>query len=584
MGLQVVRLAGENNTADKAARLFNLNVGVLGHVDSGKTSLVAALSTHLSTAALDKHPQSKERGITLDLGFSSFTVDQLPPQIQQQGSFTGLQVTLVDCPGHASLIRTIIGGAQIIDMMLLVIDVTKGIQAQTAECIVLGEIATDRIIVILSKIDLLPEPGRPKLIAKAQKLVKATFQATRFAGCTILPASVKPGEGEEQARGQGMDAIVAEIMRLVPSKPWQPGGAFLFAVDHCFSIRGQGTVLTGTVLQGGAKVGEVIELPELRLQKKVKSMQMFRRPVQSCAQGDRVGICVTKLDATSIERGLACTPASIPTFSSAIAAVEKIRFHVGELKTRMKLHVTVGHSTVMATAMFFGLPDSPGAPSSLSAIAMRIGRLSVKDDVHSFDFAQEYLHQNYLYGLEGRPVASEQSRSPSHGQSSQTGSTARHYGPQWALLEFSQPITAPKDALVIGSRLDADAGFKTCRLALYGRIVSLIDSSVPADLAKLKIYKTKQKNGAIKRVDKDANGAVCQGLFKKETDLTPFVGMKVTAGCGTSGVITGSFGKSGKFRVSFADGLPQQLGDGDKALALVFKRFVFDRDKRHMAQ
>lgn len=60
--------------------------------------------------------------------------------------------------------------------------------------------------------------------------------------------------------------------------------------------------------------------------------------------------------------------------------------------------------------------------------------------------------------------------------------------------------------------------------------------------------------------------------------------VQVTAGCGTSGVITGSFGKSGKFRVSFADGLPQQLGDGDKALALVFKRFVFDRDKRHMAQ
>ena len=88
---------------------------------------VAALSTKISTAALDKHPQSKERGITLDLGFSSFTVP-MPARLSTALPCRELQFTLVDCPGHASLIRTIIGGAQIIDMMLLVIDVTKGIQ------------------------------------------------------------------------------------------------------------------------------------------------------------------------------------------------------------------------------------------------------------------------------------------------------------------------------------------------------------------------------------------------------------------------------------------------------------------------
>ena len=87
---------------------------------------VASLSTELSTAALDKHPQSKERGITLDLGFSSFTVP-MPDHLRHLPGHS-LQVTLVDCPGHASLIRTIIGGAQIIDMMMLVVDVTKGIQ------------------------------------------------------------------------------------------------------------------------------------------------------------------------------------------------------------------------------------------------------------------------------------------------------------------------------------------------------------------------------------------------------------------------------------------------------------------------
>ena len=100
-----------------------------------QTSLVRALSTMISTAALDKNPQSRERGITLDLGFSAF---QVSPPAHLAGEYDHLQFTLVDCPGHASLIRTIIGGAQIIDMMLLVVDATKGMQTQSAECVVIG--------------------------------------------------------------------------------------------------------------------------------------------------------------------------------------------------------------------------------------------------------------------------------------------------------------------------------------------------------------------------------------------------------------------------------------------------------------
>ena len=93
-----------------ADKTLNFNVGVLGHVDSGKTSLAKALSTVASTASFDKNPQSKERGITLDLGFSSFTVD-IPEHLKDdRKKYENLQFTLVDCPGHASLIRTIIGG------------------------------------------------------------------------------------------------------------------------------------------------------------------------------------------------------------------------------------------------------------------------------------------------------------------------------------------------------------------------------------------------------------------------------------------------------------------------------------------
>ena len=96
--------------SNMAASTLNFNVGVLGHIDSGKTSLAKALSTVASTASFDKNPQSKERGITLDLGFSSFSVD-IPEHLKlKDDSLEKLQFTLVDCPGHASLIRTIIGG------------------------------------------------------------------------------------------------------------------------------------------------------------------------------------------------------------------------------------------------------------------------------------------------------------------------------------------------------------------------------------------------------------------------------------------------------------------------------------------
>jgi selenocysteine-specific elongation factor len=150
--MAVSAAAAPADVAAHPARTLNVNVGVLGHVDSGKTSLgmpslsaqtqsdrelieyarttARVLSSVASTAAFDKNPQSRERGITLDLGFSSFLLPSVPASLR---AYDAVQITLVDCPGHASLIRTIIGGAQIIDLMLLVVDVVKGIQTQTAE-------------------------------------------------------------------------------------------------------------------------------------------------------------------------------------------------------------------------------------------------------------------------------------------------------------------------------------------------------------------------------------------------------------------------------------------------------------------
>ncbi|CAL8462357.1 g1890 [Coccomyxa elongata] len=556
---------------DECQPLHNINVGVLGHVDSGKTSLVAALSTKLSTAALDKHPQSKERGITLDLGFSSFTVP-MPARLIAALPCRELQFTLVDCPGHASLIRTIIGGAQIIDMMLLVIDVTKGIQAQTAECLVVGEIATQHMVVVINKVDLLPAELRHKLVVKACKRLAQTFAATTFAGCPMVAVSAKPGGGDGPAPpAEGVPELIGELVKMVPAQPRLVRGPFLFSADHCFLVKGQGTVLTGTVLSGSAEVGGMVELPELRVVKKVKSMQVFRQPVSACRQGDRAGICVTQLDASTLERTLLCTPGSVPTFTSAIAAVEKVRFFSGTLPSKGRVHVSLGHCTLMAEVTYFGTPDGSGhePAAALRLVLDRIGQLALNENVGEFDYSTDYAYQHELHGLEGRPSAS--------------GRQCQHYGPQWALLKFSQPVTAPKDALVIGSRFDTDVSKAACRLAFYGRLVALLRAEDPSELAHLRIFKLKMRAGSIDRVAPDGFSAVCKGMFKKDTDISLFAGMKVTTASGAVGTIEGSFGKSGKFKVAFPKGIVP-AAPGHNSITLTFKRYIYDQNKRNMVQ
>lgn len=117
-------------------------------------------------------------------------------------------------------------------------------------------------------------------------------------------------------------------------------------------------------LQGSCKVSDTIELPALKLKRPIKSIHMFHKPVPSIKRGDRAGICVTQLNPKQIERGLAAAPGCVPTFSTALARVDKVRFYAAGVSSKHKYHVIVGHATVMAEATFFGLPDGKGSSQS----------------------------------------------------------------------------------------------------------------------------------------------------------------------------------------------------------------------------
>ncbi|XP_073848081.1 eukaryotic translation elongation factor, selenocysteine-specific [Musca autumnalis] len=515
----------------------NFNIGILGHVDSGKTSLAKVLSKVQSTAAFDKSNQSQERGITLDLGFSALIIEA-PKKIRQENTnIEKLQLTFVDCPGHASLIRTIIGGAQIIDMMILVIDAQKGIQTQTAECIVIGELLKRKLIVVINKIDMLEagakrEVALKKLDMKLRKALSTTSFGDTF---PIYHVSALSGEGIPEFL-KGIENNV-----FLPQRPQdQP---FLMYVDHCFSIKGQGTICTGTIIQGCLRVNDSIDIPKIKEQRKVKSIQMFRRPVQNAEMGDRVGICVTQFSAKTMERGVICQLGYMQIIYAALIQFHPIQFYKFAIKSKSKLHISVGHETVMAHITLFKANQTTTS---------------------SFDTSLEYVYIDELAVDEIKETKDA----------------------IYCLLEFETPIYATKDSLLIASKLDLDIHSNCCRLAFWGNIEWYTNSSNYAkeQLTTWKVFKTKEKRGNVQRLVNDQE-IIVQNLFKKESNREIYIGKKIQLSTGECGQIESTFGQTSKVKITFRDALKEDtlklLKEGkfnDIIVVLRYKKYVYNKN------
>eukprot|EP01133_Synstelium_polycarpum_P013683 gene13683-16118_t len=492
----------------------------MGHVDSGKTSLAKVLSTSLSTAALDKSPASQERGITLDLGFSALQIQSLPthlidhPEVLAK-QYNTLQFTLVDCPGHASLIRTIIGGSQIIDMMFLVIDIVKGIQTQTAE---------------------IPEETRQSKINTMSSKLRKVLENTCFKDSPIVAVAACPAS----EKSIGLDTLIEQLCSFVKVPVRQDTGSFLFEFDHCFQIKGQGSVMTGTVLRGSVEVNQTVHIPQLNIEKKVKSMQMFHQPIKRAIQGDRAGICVTQLDAKLLERGLLCSPKSVPLLNGAIVAVEKVRFYKNDVKTKSHFHV-------IAQATFFGNKvNNPGDLAEQMTMA----------SLMEFNSKKEYKYQEVLH-----PISPEYP-----------------VGSQYVLLSFEHPVLCPLNSVIIGSKLDVSLDTSSCRIAFHGQLLEGIDVTNKQLLSdKLKIYKTKTKEGVVDRIHSE-DTVLGKNIFSKESDLSPFLGLKVIFDNGIIGTLDAPFGKTGKVRISTNKSSDIPVGTTFK---MHLNRLIFDKDKKN---
>lgn len=538
--------------------VVNVNVGVLGHVDSGKTHLVKALSTQLSTAALDKHPQSQQRGITLDLGFSAFRL------ANQEPSDADLQITLVDCPGHASLFKTILGGVAIVDCVLLVVDVRKGVQPQTLECLLVAQLAVQqRIVIALNKIDTLPLATRALAVQRAQDDLRVFlgkhFPQLSAEEIAIVPVAVAPAAeaGGEAPQPIGLELLVQAIRSRLDTPTRDTSGPFSMAIDHCFAIQGNGTILTGTVLSGSLRVGDIIELVGLGLQKPVKSIQAFKQSVDRAQQGDRVGLRVNGLDASLVERGVAVTPQSMPFVRQVVVPVYRIAFFQSVCKSSAKCHVTIGHTTAIAVVTFFTRLGSE--PQAESAAASR----------DAFDALDLYEYVAQLDPI-GATVSGDT-------EVDATAGSVANQRPLFALLQLDRAILCLPDAVAVCTRLDLNAKKFPCRLAFYGPIQgAVLEPSKTAgqqqmdlqtsrwqnkvlELRQLRIGRIKTRSGTVDKVTTGGQqvDVIGKDMFAKDADLSVYLGTTVMCEISKALLnIVAPFGKTGKFRLQLIDESP----------------------------
>ncbi len=302
-----------------------VHVGLFGHIDHGKTALAAKLSEKISTAGLDKHPQARERGITIDIGFTAFDLNEY-------------LVVLVDAPGHADLINNVVAAANIIDVAILVIAADEGPMIQTGEHILILENFGVNLIIALNKCDLVDQQKLERVSQRIRGILKGTI----YENVKIIQTSAKTGRGVNELK-EALYSILKPPIRQID-------GTFKMPIDHAFQIKGAGTVLTGTIHRGKIAIGDNIEIVPVGLSGKIKSIQSFRETLTTAAAGDRVGIAVPGISPKKIYRGCYATAPGTLNKTDKICIKGQINsLFKGVLKPKMQIHVTVGMPTVSGT-------------------------------------------------------------------------------------------------------------------------------------------------------------------------------------------------------------------------------------------
>ena len=303
----------------------NVNIGTIGHVDHGKTTLTAAITQTLAKQGLaqalkydqvDAAPEEKARGVTINAAHIEYETQKR-------------HYTHVDCPGHADYIKNMITGAAQMDGAILVVAATDGVMPQTREHVLLArQVGVPYIVVFLNKCDMVDDP---ELIDLVEMDVRDLLSKYNFPGDEIpvvRGSALKALEGDEEAQKSVLELMDA-VDSYIPDPQRDKDKPFLMAVEDVMTITGRGTVATGRVERGVIKPNDEIEIVGIMDTRKVvcTSLEMFRKTLDSAEAGDTVGALLRGVDRDQIVRGqVLCKPGSVTPhtkFESQVYVLKK---------------------------------------------------------------------------------------------------------------------------------------------------------------------------------------------------------------------------------------------------------------------
>jgi elongation factor Tu len=305
----------------------HVNVGTIGHVDHGKTTLTAALTKVMAAKfggevsaydQIDKAPEEKARGITIATA-----------HVEYQSA--ARHYAHVDCPGHADYVKNMITGAAQMDGAILVVSAADGPMPQTREHILLArQVGVPHIVVYLNKADMVDDA---ELLELVELEVRELLSLYKFPGektPIIIGSALKAWEGENSEMGtQSVEKLVAAMDAFIPVPERAVDGAFLMPIEDVFSISGRGTVVTGRIERGRVKVGEEVEIVGIKDTTKTicTGVEMFRKLLDDGQAGDNVGVLLRGTKREDVERGqVLAKPGSIQphtTFEAEIYVLTK---------------------------------------------------------------------------------------------------------------------------------------------------------------------------------------------------------------------------------------------------------------------
>jgi len=288
------------------------NIGTIGHVDHGKTSLTAAITkilaetggaTYTAYDQIDKAPEERERGITISTAHVEYETKNR-------------HYAHVDCPGHADYVKNMITGAAQMDGGILVVSAADGPMPQTREHILLArQVGVPALVVFMNKVDMVDDPDLIELVEMEVRELLTSYQFPGDKIPVIKGSALMALEGKNEEIGK---KAILELMKAVDEYIPQPDRPkdqpFLMPIEDVFSISGRGTVVTGRIERGKVKVGEEVEIVGLRDTQKcvVTGVEMFRKLLDAGEAGDNVGCLLRGIDKEAVERGqVLCKPGSI---------------------------------------------------------------------------------------------------------------------------------------------------------------------------------------------------------------------------------------------------------------------------------